>query len=286
LDPEHGYHPAKVMNRAKEGDRVHSHLLAKGDTAMSYLDNVRFEKVSDIWVPMEADGGHDRIVGGNPKHFSKEDIHYKRTQITLNPDHDKLGSFADPILEDPNNDPELVDGTYVRLENNSTGYTWQVGMKFVLDQWDGSIKYVPKDGSILVGVGEPLPKFEGIQLDLPTEQSKGKSILICFFDTQQRSSRHCIRQLAQKASALEEKGVTVAAIQASKIDKNKLDEWIKENDIHFPVGVITADIEKTRFAWGVRSLPWLILADKEHIVAAEGFSMSGLDQKIKDLKLN
>lgn len=127
LDPEHGYHPAKVMHWAKEGDRVHSHLLAKGDAGTAYLNNVRFEKVDGVWVPMEADAGFDRIVGGNPKHFNKEDIHYKRTKIILNPDHDKLGSFVDPIFEDPNNDPELVNGTCVRLDHNPTEYFWQDG---------------------------------------------------------------------------------------------------------------------------------------------------------------
>jgi hypothetical protein len=47
------------------------------------------------------------------------------------------------------------------------------------------------------------------------------------------------------------------------------------------VGAITADIEKTRFTWGVRSLPWLILTDSKHIIRAEGFNLSELDEKIK-----
>lgn len=35
----------------------------------------------------------------------------------------------------------------------------------------------------------------------------------------------------------------------------------------------------TRYNWGVRSLPWMILTDKNHIVAAEGFTVSELDEK-------
>jgi len=136
LDPEHGYHPAKVRQRAKEGEHVHEHLLSKGDVGTAYVDNVRFEKVDGVWVPMEANVGFERMVGGNLKNFNKEDRHFKRTKIILNPDHDKLGSFADPIFEDPNNDPELVNGTRVRINFLHTQYTWQDGK--VVDQ-DGKV---------------------------------------------------------------------------------------------------------------------------------------------------
>lgn len=127
LDPEHGFHPAKVRRRAKGGDYTRSHLMSKGETALTYLDTVRFEKVDGLWVPMEADSGCDKVTPQG--YFVKEDYHYKRTQIILNPDHDKLGSFADPILEDPNNDPELVNGTRVEMmvDGRRIEYTWQDG---------------------------------------------------------------------------------------------------------------------------------------------------------------
>ena len=38
---------------------------------------------------------------------------------------------------------------------------------------------------------------------------------------------------------------------------------------------------KTRFTWGVRSLPWLILTDAKHVVRAEGFALTELDDKIE-----
>ena len=62
----------------------------------------------------------------------------------------------------------------------------------------------------------------------------------------------------------------------------KLDEWIKENDISFPVGIIESDEEQTRFNWAAKALPWLILTDKENIVTAEGFSINELDNKITE----
>jgi hypothetical protein len=32
----------------------------------------------------------------------------------------------------------------------------------------------------------------------------------------------------------------------------------------------------------VKSLPWLILTDKAHIITAEGFGLDELDEKIKE----
>ena len=127
LDPEHGYHPARVTRKAGDSDYTHGRKFTDfpGFTAFTYLDNVRFEKVADIWVPMEAYAGCDRrFVEG---YFNKADHHYKRTQIILNPDHEKLGSFADPIFEDPSNDPQLINGTPVTTDNIPIQYTWQDG---------------------------------------------------------------------------------------------------------------------------------------------------------------
>jgi len=190
----------------------------------------------------------------------------------LNPDHEVLGSFI-PVVE---------NGTEVYDRNSGVRYTWDDGKKFVVDDWDGSIKYVPKEWSILVGVSKPLPKFEGIKLNLSAEQTHEKAILLCFFDMDQRPSRNCIRQLIQKASALKEKGVSIIAIQASKVDKDTLNEWVKEQDISLTVGMVQGDEEEIRFAWGVRALPWLILTDKQHVVRAEGFTPAELDVKVSN----
>jgi hypothetical protein len=145
LDPEHGFHPAKMRQSAsaKEGNYRHSKKMTEGTTTKAYLDNVRFEKIDGIWVPMEADGGSDtRLESGRHERvngkwvlntqtalgeFSTFDYHYKRTDIILNPDHDELGSFADPIFEEPSNDPELMNGTRVRLSGLPIQYTWQDG---------------------------------------------------------------------------------------------------------------------------------------------------------------
>jgi hypothetical protein len=139
---------------------------------------------------------------------------------------------------------------------------------------------VPKDWSILVGVGKLLPKFEGVKLNLSAEQIENRAILLCFFDIEQRPSRNCLLQLSKRVQKLTTKDIIVVAIQASKIDENALNKWVKKYQIPFTVGAITVDIEKVRFAWGVRSLPWLILIDKQHNIRAEGFGLSEFEEKM------
>ena len=95
---------------------------------------------------------------------------------------------------------------------------------------------------------------------------------------EQRPSRNCLQQLINAANDSKAEDVVIIAVQASKIEKEKLDEWIKEQNIPFKIGMIEGDSEKIRFTWGVKSLPWLILTDKDHIVTAEGFSLNELDE--------
>jgi len=128
VDPEHGYHAAKIRRSAKEGEYFNrpDRKVPAGSVSTEYLDVLDFKKVDGLWVPVEAKAGSHRTIG-SPAYYMDEDKHYKRTKIILNPDHDRLGSFADPIFEDPNNDPELVNGTTVEIGINEKElrYTWK-----------------------------------------------------------------------------------------------------------------------------------------------------------------
>ncbi|MCP4261438.1 MAG: M48 family metalloprotease [Planctomycetes bacterium] len=129
-------------------------------------------------------------------------------------------------------------------------------------------------------LGKPLPDLTGIEIKFSPKQYKGQMILVCFWDMNQRPSRYCIRELAKHAEELYEKEVTILAIQTSKVDENKLDRWGTEYNIPFQVGMVQDDAEKTKFGWGIKFLPWLILTDDKHVVQAEGFAASELDQKV------
>ena len=135
----------------------------------------------------------------------------------------------------------------------------------------------------LLTVGNALPSFDGIVINLPEERIKDKMMLVCFWDYQQRPSRNCILLLSKKEPELKSQGIQVVAIHASNIEKEKLDEWIKENEITFPVGMIQDNEEEMKLNWGVKSLPRLILTDKNHIVTDEGFNINELDERITTL---
>ena len=128
-------------------------------------------------------------------------------------------------------------------------------------------------------INKPMPDIS--DFGMKQEDMKGKILLVCFFDLEQRPSRNCITQLNKKAKELESKDIEIIAVQASKIEQTKLDEWIKENNIELPVRMIKANEEQTRLDWGVKALPWLILTNKELMVTDEGFSISEIEEKIK-----
>jgi len=145
----------------------------------------------------------------------------------------------------------------------------------------GMHQYVPKEPPSLVG--KALPELKDLKIELSGADVNDKMILVCFWDMQQRPSRHYIQELAKQAELLGQKGVTVVAVQASKVDKSMLDECLQKCNISFPVGMIEGDAEKTRFNWGVKSLPWLILTDRKHVVQSNGFTLSEFAEKLKQI---
>ena len=118
IDPEHGYNIAKLMLRRTTGDlRLGKPMGGKAKLLFS-LNNIRFEKIDNIWIPIEADRKTNQTyVSGD---FSKSSGHIKRTEVILNPDHDALGSF---VLNDIQNGTRVSFINGVSLKN----HTWQDG---------------------------------------------------------------------------------------------------------------------------------------------------------------
>jgi hypothetical protein len=153
-------------------------------------------------------------------------------------------------------------------------------IKVVISQNPSSERYEPKRPPSLVG--KPLPDLTELGIDLASDEIEGKRVLVCFWDMNQRPSRHCVMQLMTQAETLKDKGVIVVTIQASKVERNALDEWLKNQNVPFYGGMVQGDAEKVRFAWGVQSLPWLVLTDNRHIVTGEGLRVEELDGKIAE----
>ncbi|MBN1359254.1 MAG: hypothetical protein JW993_01625 [Sedimentisphaerales bacterium] len=130
-------------------------------------------------------------------------------------------------------------------------------------------------------VSKPLPSLAGLGLDVTATDIDGRRVLVCFFDMEQRPARRCVLELAEQAKLLAEKGVAVLTVHEKGVDAAQLRAWADESGVTFPVGAIAGDPDIQKFTWAVRSLPWLILTDANHVVTAEGFSVAEIGEQIR-----
>ena len=130
-------------------------------------------------------------------------------------------------------------------------------------------------------VGKPLPDLEPLfrATQLPGTPDDNR-ILVCFWDMNQRPSRHCLKQLAARAAEFTDRSVTVLTVHAAPAEVETLQQWLDTAGISLPVGMVRERTEETCFAWGVRGLPWLILTDQQHVVQADGFALRELDDTL------
>ena len=98
IDPSHGYHIAKAEIQRNE-IQWYNHRMSRAapkDVRQFYsLKDVRFKKVQDVWTPVE---GHVEQSTYSPRGDALIELHHVVTDITLNPDHDTLGSFEPDFI--------------------------------------------------------------------------------------------------------------------------------------------------------------------------------------------
>jgi uncharacterized GH25 family protein len=154
-------------------------------------------------------------------------------------------------------------------------------VKLVIAQSGGRSRFVARTPKPLKG--NALPDAKALGYTGPVASPPGIT-LVCFWDMMQRPARRCLLQLAKQAQQLDQEGVRVIAVQASSIEQDSLDAWLKEYAIPFKVCTLPEDQDKVTFKWGVTSLPWLILTDENGIVKAEGFKVGRLAETLKAMK--
>jgi len=268
LDQKHNCLPRNV-SVVKKGEDIYGikpvsemKLSHGAPTEISFvMDSVKFKDFNGVLLPIECKTTLIwKYKDGETAEWYGE---HERLSVNFHPDFEALNAF----------EPNIPNGTRVNHQDfigKDTRFEWRNGE--VVNIY---IQPLPL-------IGKVLPDLKDLGLNLSPADVNDKLILLCFFDMEQRPSRNCVQELSKKAKELKEKGIVTIAVQASKIEQATLNEWIKENNISFPVGLINDDSQKTHSAWGVKSLPWMILADKNHIVTAEGFNLDELDGKIRD----
>lgn len=116
IDPEHGYNIAKAHLRlSKEKNHLYHDKPFNIKMVTLVVHNVRFEKIEDVWVAMEADLDEEELDDSK----IRADTHLKITELTLNPDHDALRSF---VGGDVPNGTEVVIPPVLQIK-----YTWHDG---------------------------------------------------------------------------------------------------------------------------------------------------------------
>jgi protocatechuate 3,4-dioxygenase beta subunit len=131
--------------------------------------------------------------------------------------------------------------------------------------------------------GARLPSLAGFDLREPLPGLEGKAVLLCFLDIQQRPCRHVLSQLAERARELTKSNIALVAVQAAPCEAGEPDKLAGQYGADIRFGKVTDNAEDTQRAWGIQSLPWLVLADRDHIVRAEGFAPAALQQKVDEL---
>jgi len=263
LAPEKGYNALKSLWRKSGRDILRENIRIENQGIAEWtetVDAVDVQKIDGVFLPVAGRlTGRTKWAGGEE---SEDHITVQRREIVLHPDFQALGAFQ----------MVLPEGTEARLAGNAQRtFRWSQG-KFTPD----INKYLTR--SLL---GKPLPGLAAIRMDWDLAEATGRMLVICLLDVQQRPSRSIALQIAKQADSLQQKDAAILAIQAAKMDDTAFKTWVKESQVPFPLGMIQGEEEEARAAWGVQALPWLILTDRDHIVRAEGFNLSDLQNKME-----
>jgi hypothetical protein len=129
-------------------------------------------------------------------------------------------------------------------------------------------------------LGRPIPGFEGIRFEaFQADQAKGKPLLVCFWDIDQRASRRCLQTLHEHKDELRDRNLIVLTIHCGTQPPEQISSWLREEKISLTIGRIEADPHDTLLAWGAKGMPWLVLTDERHTITNEGF---GLEEFLAD----
>jgi hypothetical protein len=123
-------------------------------------------------------------------------------------------------------------------------------------------------------IGKPIPGFGNVRFEaFEADQIKGKPLLVCFWDIDQRPSRQCIRVLEKQSQTWRDRNVVVLAVHSGTKRGKQVKDWLSKNGPSLTTGTILGDPYETLFAWGARSSPWLVLTDETHVITKAGFSL-------------
>jgi len=132
-------------------------------------------------------------------------------------------------------------------------------------------------------IGQSLPDLSELGVSPNGIDLAEKRLLICFWDIEQRPSRHIVQQLSKTAEKQSEQDLVVLLIQTAQVEQDSFDQWLINNEVPFKRGMLKGNFEEKKQDWGVQSLPWMVLTDRARTVHAEGISLGELQGHVNAL---
>ncbi|MBN1124623.1 MAG: hypothetical protein JXA82_06420 [Sedimentisphaerales bacterium] len=286
FDADHDWQVARAYVRKEPGDLWNGRIMSS-DILMYYaIEDIRFERIDGIWVPMEAVERMIQQIGKGRKYESKHCI--RRTKVLLNPDHDALGSF-EPT--------EVDDGAKIPFYLNTSGFHHLVDPEFVW--WRNSPFHVDTRGRLpkSPNAAIPYPIIKKVRnLDVLVEKGKWdrsstKPVLLCFWNVARTDSQSFVRELTSKSDEFVKRDIKVLLVETNPTNREKAAEWIRSNQIPFLSGGFPSydgqhPVSERLVEWRIDRLPWLVLSNKDQIIVAEGFTPEQLKDHFKLLSVS
>ncbi|MBP7051692.1 MAG: carboxypeptidase regulatory-like domain-containing protein [Phycisphaerae bacterium] len=132
-------------------------------------------------------------------------------------------------------------------------------------------------------VGTRPAAWDNLRLGDLASQLEGKAVLLCFVDIEQRPCRHVLTQINRQNELLAKGNVVVVGVQVGSALTTQLQEWADAQIKGIHLLTPTGSEDEVQQAWGIQSLPWLVLLDSSRIVQGEGFAPAEIPAKLSTM---
>jgi hypothetical protein len=188
-------------------------------------------------------------------------------------------------FNDPSFDPHVFD---VRLKSDTAVSDTRYGIAYRVGKEGATASDLDRNAANVPGakppslVGHALPDLTASGLKA-ADAPASEPVIVLLIDAEQRPSRRTLEVLTDQATGLKAKPVAVVVLEVGSMTESDYAGWLQGATLPFLITRLKGNAANGRSAWGARSLPWLILADKNHRVVADGFPIEDLDAKLKEL---
>ncbi len=282
LDPAKDYAVTQAIIRKSEGDIHHGFPLPATAKSLMRVRILRMDKINGVWIPMEIERQGEESMPAIPTAgMPATTTRYESKTITLRVIRNakfKPGDFTLAIR-----DGSEVWG-YVDLNNGTTylsepKYLWTTNPGYV---WNREGRRVAFDPAVLqLPVVKTVSSPRSLNVPIQDEKWNHHPVLLCFVDPSDSTCATAVGMLEQKKADLDRRSIVTAVIRTvpesagGSINRNETGTLLMS-------GFLQPKFEAVnRRAWGIERLPWLVLANAQHVIIAEGFELSHLPEMIK-----